>query len=163
MSAKGTKAPGMVGNCYYLLATYTGKEKVFKTPSDMWDEFCSYTKHLADNPWLRQEAIKSGDMAGTTMTIETVRPFTMTGFAVYCGITLQGLKNYGTLESHKDFFGVHELIENTCKAQKFEGAAVGAFNANIIARDLGLRDNSDITSGGATMPAPIWNILPPSE
>jgi hypothetical protein len=29
-------------------------------------------------------------------------------------------------------------------AQKFEGAASGAFNANIIARDLGLADKTEM-------------------
>jgi hypothetical protein len=29
-------------------------------------------------------------------------------------------------------------------AQKFEGAAVGAFNSNIIARDLGLIDRTEL-------------------
>jgi hypothetical protein len=32
--------------------------------------------------------------------------------------------------------------------QKFEGATVGAFNANIIARDLGLKDQTDVTTNG---------------
>ena len=34
---------------------------------------------------------------------------------------------------------------------KYEGAAVGAFNANIIARDLGLTDRKDLTSSDGTM------------
>ncbi|GAG38531.1 unnamed protein product, partial [marine sediment metagenome] len=32
--------------------------------------------------------------------------------------------------------------------QKFEGASAGLLNANIIARDLGLRDGKDLTTGG---------------
>lgn len=35
-------------------------------------------------------------------------------------------------------------IDEIIYKQKFEGAAVGAFNANIIARDLGLADKKDV-------------------
>ena len=35
--------------------------------------------------------------------------------------------------------------------QKFAGAAVGLFNANIIARDLGLADKQDITTNGESI------------
>ncbi len=43
-------------------------------------------------------------------------------------------------EEYKDFFGVYTRISQIIRTQKFEGAAVGLFNANIIARDLGLAD-----------------------
>ena len=35
-------------------------------------------------------------------------------------------------------------IREAIYQQKFEGASVGAFNANIIARDLGLADKQDV-------------------
>jgi hypothetical protein len=34
------------------------------------------------------------------------------------------------------------------RSQKFEGASVGIFNSNIIARDLGLKENVDNTTNG---------------
>jgi hypothetical protein len=40
------------------------------------------------------------------------------------------------------------LIEDIIYNQKFEGAAAGLLKENIIARELGLKDQSDITSGG---------------
>ena len=48
-------------------------------------------------------------------------------------------------DDEKDFSSVITRIEQTIYAQKFEGAAVGSFNANIIARDLGLKDKSELT------------------
>lgn len=39
---------------------------------------------------------------------------------------------------------VTTYVEEIIRTQKFEGAAVGAFNANIIARDLGLSDKKEI-------------------
>ncbi len=49
---------------------------------------------------------------------------------------------------HPGFLEVIARIENIMYAQKFEGAAVGAFNGNIIARDLGLKEQTDVTTGG---------------
>ena len=50
---------------------------------------------------------------------------------------------------------VIERIEQTVYSQKFEGAAAGLLNANIIARDLGLADRRedkiDVTSGGESI------------
>jgi hypothetical protein len=51
-------------------------------------------------------------------------------------------------ETDKDFLVVTARIEQIIYTQKFEGAAVGIFNANIISRDLGLIDKSDLTSKG---------------
>ena len=45
----------------------------------------------------------------------------------------------------KDFTRVITHVENVIFTQKFEGATVGAYNANIIARDLGLIDHQEIT------------------
>jgi hypothetical protein len=47
-----------------------------------------------------------------------------------------------------DFLQIITRIEDIIYSQKFEGAAVGQFNSNIIARDLKLSDQTDITSGG---------------
>jgi hypothetical protein len=56
---------------------------------------------------------------------------------------------------------------NKCFVDKFEGAAVGAYNANLIARELGLRDKTEVdhTSGGDKITAPppinVYNNAPP--
>ena len=51
----------------------------------------------------------------------------------------------------EDFSAVISMVEEIIETQQFEGAAVGAFNANIIARKLGLADKQDITSNGETV------------
>ena len=43
-------------------------------------------------------------------------------------------------------------------SQKFEGAASGIFNANIIARDLGLSDKQDITTGGEKLSSKLNDL-----
>ena len=46
-------------------------------------------------------------------------------------------------KNHRDFSTVISRIESVIETQQFEGAVVGAFNANIIARKLGLSDKQD--------------------
>ena len=55
------------------------------------------------------------------------------------------LEHYKTKE---EFSEVLTHIDNIMKAQKFEGATVGIFKENIIARELGLKDSSDVTTNG---------------
>lgn len=139
------------GNNFYLKRSSSGREKLFDSPESLWEAACEYFNHCDDNPWIKKEAIKSGDMAGTCMEVETQRPYTKTGLVVFLGCTLDTLQNYGKKEVYKDFFAVVKKIEDIIYTQKFEGAAVGAFNSNIIARDLGMVDKVDNTSSDGSM------------
>ena len=60
---------------------------------------------------------------------------------MFIGIAVNTFREY---QSREDFVTVTTRAREIIYTQKFEGAAVGAFNANIIARDLGLRDQKDI-------------------
>ena len=132
------------GNKYYMLRSSSGRDKEFKTPVELWDAFLEYKEHTDDNPIIILDAVKSGADAGMLIQIPHARPYTLKAFASYIGLTELGLRNYGTLESHKEFFTVYTRIKEITDNNKFEGAAVGIFNANIIARDLGLTDNSSM-------------------
>jgi hypothetical protein len=70
-----------------------------------------------------------------------MRPFTKEGFALACG-----LSGWDVIESWKKREGFMEVITRIDKYiynQKFEGAAAGFLNPNIIARDLGLAEKTD--------------------
>lgn len=142
-----------IGNKYYLERSKNGPYKEF-TPDTLWEAFEEYKNHIDKDPWYTYEAIKSGENAGQLIPIPHQKPYTIEGFASYIGLTFQGLKNYGTKEGYEGTFEVYTRIEGQCKVQKFAGASIGAFNANIIARDLGLVDKSDLTSGGEKLPVP---------
>ena len=118
-----------------------GKEKTFKTPYELSKAFEDYKTDTDANPWIRFEVIKGGQDAGKLLPVPMQRPYTLGGFATFLKMTYQGVKNYGEMEGYEEYFEVYEKIENECTSQKFEGAVVGVFNANIIARDLGLTDN----------------------
>lgn len=123
-----------------------------------WEE---YFDHCDNNPWIKNEAIKSGEMAGTLVQIPTARPYSEIGFCAYHNLNIKYLAELAeTLRNKEEKTDDEEALSYIlararakCYNQKFEGAAVGAFNANIIARVLGLTDKTEIDhlSGGKPM------------
>jgi hypothetical protein len=126
------------GNEFWKLADW-GKPKAF-TPEELWEKACEYFTWCNENPWNKNEAIKSGDYAGTIIKIPTERPYTLQALCIFSGIVTQTFYNYAQTEAYLD---ITTRIREIIYSQKFEGAAVGAFNASIIARDLGLTDKTD--------------------
>ncbi|MDC9826565.1 terminase small subunit, partial [Devosia sp. ZB163] len=53
-------------------------------------------------------------------------------------------------------------VDEIIRAQKFEGAAAGLLNPNIIARDLGLADKQELTGKGGSplMPTIVYEGRP---
>lgn len=150
-------------NKFWKLRSKHGRDKLFKTPTLMWDAACEYFDWCEKNPFLETEAkvVSAGNNKGSdieTVEIPKMRPFTMQGLCLYLNCNTayfrdfkDGLKGK-TDKLAKDFSSVIATIEDTVYNQKFSGAAAGFLNANIIARDLGLKDNTDITTGGEKLP-----------
>lgn len=143
------------GNKFWQNRTRHGREKVFASAELMWAAAEEYFEWCDDNPWMKSEAIKSGDKAGTLMQIPTQRPYTLSGLCVYLGCNEAYFRTFKAQlpEGEQDYNTVIGNIEQVIYTQKFEGAAVGAFNANIIARDLGLKEKQEIdhTSKGESI------------
>lgn len=86
----------------------------------------------------------SGKEAGRIIKVPVGRPYTLIGFLIYIDASESFWKEFKKAE-HKDFLPVMSTIEKIIYTQKFEGAAIGAFNANIISRELGLADKKELT------------------
>lgn len=134
-------------NQFWKLRSKHGREKLFQTPDLLWEAACEYFEWCDKNPWKKCEAIKSGDFAGKIVKVPTQRPFTLTGLLLYIGANEAYWRQFKAAE-HEDFSTVISAIESVIETQQLEGAAVGAFNANIISRKLGLTDKKDVTSNG---------------
>lgn len=128
-----------VGNQFWRLAEHPGRPRSYQ-PDELWDKALEYFEWTENNPWYKNEAVKGGDAVGTIIQVPTSRPFTQTGFCVFAGISMATFEVYSKIE---EFLGVTTRIKEIMYTQKFEGATVGAYNANIIARDLGLTDKVD--------------------
>ena len=141
----------MQGNQWWALRSKHGRDKLFATPELMWEAACDYFQWVDDNPFIEHKSmvVSIGDGMGSNIQMAEIpvkRPYTMQGICLYmdCGVSF--LRNFKNClgENDKDFKSVIEKIEEVIYNQKFSGAASGFFNANIIARDLGLRDQTDM-------------------
>jgi hypothetical protein len=147
------------GNEFWKMRSKHGRDKLFADPELLWDAACDFFRHIDNNPWQRIEQVKTQgkpfrnddgelEFPPNTVSIPTARPYTIQGLCLYLSCNKQyfddfeqALKKDNPVD--QDFSLVITRIRETIYTQKFEGAAVGAFNASIIARDLGLADKTD--------------------
>lgn len=118
------------------------------TPKGFWEKACEYFEWSDNNPWVKKEAVKSGENAGMLIEIPTERPYSIERLCLFAGITNQTFLNYESKEGYETFFEVTARVRMVIDSQHFEGGMTGSFNANITTRKLGLVDRQDIESGG---------------
>ena len=155
------------GNQWWKLRSKHGRDTLFATPELMWEAACEYFEWCDANPWYKYEQTRGNgkfvEEEGGELTLNTPaltkiplgRPYTKEGLCLYLGCSVGYLKDFKLQHKDKtDFLAVIHQIEQVIYKQKFEGASIGAFNANIIARDLGLADKQELTGkdGDKLMP-----------
>lgn len=124
------------------------------TPEQLWEESCKYFEWVDNNPWIKVEQGKKPpkpfiDKKGNTflapdlVSIPTQRPYTLQGLFIFLNISAETFDNYSKQPGYETHFEICTHIREIIYNQKFEGAAVGAFNHAIIARDLGLVDKQE--------------------
>lgn len=121
-------------------------EGTFKfTPESLELAWQQYFAYCDENPWIKYEQSKSGGL----VPIPTSRPYTEAGFCAFHDLGIGYIKELWEAvkerndDDSKRYSAVITRARAKCYAQKFEGAAVGAFNANIISRDLGLAEKTE--------------------
>lgn len=130
-----------IGNQFWKLRTKHGRDKLFSTPDLLWDAACEYFEWCDENPW-KSVKIKTRDNGGETEESPTQRPYTLSGLTLYLNCN-QGYFSEFKKTCDKDFSDIITRIEEIIETQQFEGAIVGAFNANIVSRKLGLVDKQE--------------------
>lgn len=126
------------GNQFWRLRAKHGRDKIFSTPEELWNAACEYFEWCDNNPLIVVDWVgKDADQVER----EKMRAYTWTGLEYY--LDIDSLREYKTNEKYKDFSQVVTRIEKIIFTQKFEGAAAGLLQHNIIARDLGLIDKSE--------------------
>lgn len=142
------------GNQFWKLRSKHGRDKLFRTPELLWEAACEYFQWCIDNPFLKAEAktVNIGDYQSKIelASLPVLRPFTIQGLSLYLDCNTQYLAQFEAElkgkndDLSKDFSLIITRIREIIYNQKFSGAASGFFNANIIARDLGLKDSKDV-------------------
>ncbi len=117
-----------------------GRNKRFESPMDLLIAAQEYFEWADSNPMLEQKVYHSNGVI-TKDQVEHPRPYTLAGFYVFSGTPESTWYDY---KANPVFSAACDLIMKTMYDQKFSGASTGFFNANLIARDLGIREVSDV-------------------
>lgn len=133
------------GNKFWKLRSKHGRDKIFATPEIMLEAAYEYFQWCEDNPLI--EIDYRGSAPPVKVELPKMRPFTLEGLCSYLHVNkvyfnqFEYELNSKDDELSKDFSKIIAHIRDIIYRQKFEGAASGFLNANIIARDLGLSDS----------------------
>jgi hypothetical protein len=129
------------GNQFWKARSSHGRSPIFATPDDLWVAATEYFEWVETNP-LWEDKVTSFQGANTHEPIAKMRAMTISGLCIFLDISRNSWDEY---RARKDFLGVTARIDEIIRTQKFEGASADLLNANIIARDLGLADKSELT------------------
>lgn len=140
-------------NQFWKLRSKHGREKLFASPELLWEAACEYFEWCDKNPLKEAKAFAyQGKISRTTLS--KMRAYTLNGLCLYLNCSesyFRSFKSTAKTRKNEEFLEMIEKIETVIYEQKFTGAAADLLNANIISRDLGLRDNHDLTTAGESM------------
>jgi len=129
------------GNQFWKMRSKHGRDSIFASATILWDAAVEYFIYTDGRKWVRVD-FKGKD--SDKVEIPTDTPYTLTGLSLFLGVHSKYFTEFEK-KCSEDFTEVITRIREIIYTQKFEGAAVGAYNGNIIARDLGLADKKDFT------------------
>lgn len=155
-------------NEFWKLRAKHGRQKIFSTPPDLEAAAIEYFEAITtENNALLQHDYVGG--FAKEVRIKKHRPMTIAGLCIFLGVNTaylrefeEGLKNdegeYKDQQA-KDFSAVICWIRDVIWANKFEGAAAGLFNANIISREIGLADKVESNNKTELLPPGKLNVV----
>lgn len=117
------------------------------TPEALWDLACLYFQGENEDTMIKKDFIRSGESAGKIVEVTTTRPFSWVSFDLF--LLYHGIKtSIFSIRTNKDgkypeFQEVVQRIDHVIYEQKFDGAAIGGYNPQLIIRDLGLSEKVD--------------------
>lgn len=132
------------GNQFWKARSSHGRSPIFATPDDLWAAAIEYFDWVEANPLYEAKPFAyQGEV--TIKEIAKMRAMTIDGLCIFLDIARRTWDGYSERE---DFLPVTTRVEEIIFTQKFEGASADLLNANIIARELGLADKSELSGKG---------------
>ncbi len=146
------------GNQFWKLRSKHGRNKLFSDAQELWEAACEYFQWCTDNP-LYEVDFRGKD--SEMVRIPKMRVFTYEGLTRYlnCNVLYfnqfeEGLKDKTDSQS-ADFSVVITRIREIIREQKFTGAACGFLHPMIISRDLGLKEQTELTNPDGSLKTQI--------
>lgn len=120
-----------LGNQYWKLRATSGAPRKYTDPEKLWRDCEEYFTLRSAMQWNDQPF-----------------PFTLASLCLFLDVTQETWAQWRT---RNDLSEVVARVDEIIRDQKMTGAIVGAYNHNIIARDLGLADKTEtkVTHEGA--------------
>lgn len=140
--------PAPKNNQFWKARCKHGRDKIFETPAVLLESCSEYLEWCDKNPLL---TVEYNGKDAKKCTVPKMRAYTLSGLFVFLDIDR---KTWDLYRQREDFIPVTTHVEQIIYTQKFEGAAAGLLNASIIARDLGLKEQTDVTSKGEKISTP---------
>lgn len=122
-----------------------GRPLKIESPERLQELFDDYKKWASENPWIKKDFVKSGEFAGQLVDLPTERPLTEWGFAVFIGMSRDGLREYAKRE---EFSYIYAHIKDEMTEQKISGGLTGAYNPMLVSRIEGLVEKTDVNHSG---------------
>lgn len=138
------------GNRFWEARSSHGRSPIFAAPDDLWVSCVEYFEWVDANP-LQEEKVFNGKDGIVRATISKMRAMTISGLCIFLDIDR---KTWDAYRAKPDFLHIVTRAEEIIRDQKFSGAAADLLNANIIARDLGLSDKTEL-SGDPERPVDV--------
>lgn len=135
--------PAPEGNQFWKARSSHGRKPIFADPDALWDAAVEYFEWVEANPLKEAQAFAYQGVV-TTHELPKMRAMTIAGLCIFLDISQTTFNEY---RKREDFAAVTTRIDDVIRTQKFEGASAGLLNPNIIARDLGLAEKSEVSAG----------------
>jgi hypothetical protein len=133
--------PAPKGNQFWKARSSHGRNPIFADPDVLWTACVEYFEWVDKNPLKEAQAFAYQGVV-KIKELPKMRAMTIGGLCIFLDISQQAWSEYRQREGYGE---VVTRVEAIIRDQKFAGASAGLLNANIIARDLGLADKSELT------------------
>lgn len=130
------------GNRFWEARASHGRKAIYDSADDLWEDCVEYFEWVEGNP-LQEETLVTFQGKFKRVDVPKMRAMTMEGLCRFLEIGTSTWADWR--KPNHDFSEVVARAESVIREQKFTGAAAGFLNPNIIARDLGLSDKSELT------------------
>lgn len=129
-----------IGNKFWEARSSHGRKPIFEAPEALWEACLEYFEWVENNPLYESQAFAyQGNV--TLKELPKMRAMTVAGLCIFLDISV---KTWAEYREREDFTPITTRVDEIIRTQKFQGAAADLLNPNIIARDLGLADKSEL-------------------